>query len=368
MMHHERRRPVFQQLTLLVLLPLASLGCGGSSSSRGVYHQTGKVVALGDQELEIGPVLESQNTIKCNFKILNTTKSHITFKKLATSCVCTDAHLDKDELAPGEATKLRFQANIKGRPGKRRFTCRVDQEGGPSFLCSAVAIVCPPVEFEEPHVSLGSLEHSTTMSFSKKLYVNTTQAEKERYKILRLEPPQGMIDASLIFREERAIGNQILQKIYDVKVNILPSATSQPGKRTSSLILTYADQEGPGGTIIMEVSWTTPEHLQTNPHRVVFGSITDTNKKRQRDVILECSSQSEPRFRILRTDSSHPGLSVLSTTEIPGTDGRQYKIRIALDPSKIDDFFSESITILTDHPLTPSIRLPVIARKARTQK
>lgn len=365
----ELNRRIPNLSNILVLLTLASIGCGGSVSSMRVSHELGKDnVLMEDQELDIGPVLESQKTVECSFTIVNQTNRHVKINQVIPHCTCTHARLDKYEIAPGEKTQLRFEADPRGRAGKLRFTCRVDLERGPSFFCSALATIYRGVEFEEPHVSLGTLERSKTCSFTKKLYITAPTAEKERYQIANLSPTQGIMDASLTFREERVLDNQILQKVYEVKVDLLPNATTLPGKQTGSLILTYTDKKGPGGAVVMEVSWMTPEHLRITPPRIAFGSITDASSDVVREAILTCSSESEPSFRITGTRCSHPAISVPSMKEVPGSDGRRYSIRIALAPSKTDLFFSESITISTNHPLAPSIQLPVIAYKARTRK
>jgi hypothetical protein len=93
----------------------------------------------------------------------------------------------------------------------------------------------------------------------------------------------------------------------------------------------------------------------------MIGAIDNTKPLVRRQITIECARASDPPFEIKEVTTSNAAISVNAIEKVPGDGGRRWQVALRVDGSKIDAFFSESITIRTNLRSVPELRMPVIA-------
>lgn len=99
---------MFKRITLFIIL-----------FSFCVFAQMGNPkITVQNTDYDFGNVVEG-TLVKHTFTITNTGNDLLKISNVQPSCGCTAAKPDKNELKPGESTKLKIEFNSEGRTGKQ---------------------------------------------------------------------------------------------------------------------------------------------------------------------------------------------------------------------------------------------------------
>ncbi|HEB01458.1 MAG TPA: DUF1573 domain-containing protein [Candidatus Portnoybacteria bacterium] len=109
------------KITAFIVLGLIILGLAVYGYFKAVPRTENQT---GDQpQIEISPEyfdfgeIEFGQIVEYNFRVKNTGKEVLKIKKIATSCGCTTAKIDKKKISPGEEVDLRVVYNTAAMGG-----------------------------------------------------------------------------------------------------------------------------------------------------------------------------------------------------------------------------------------------------------
>jgi rhodanese-related sulfurtransferase len=83
----------------------------------------GPSLKFNNKEHDFGIVKQSQGTVETEFNVVNNGTETVVVDSLPASCECTEATIDKKEIAPGDKAKIKvvFDANLHPEPDGRFF-------------------------------------------------------------------------------------------------------------------------------------------------------------------------------------------------------------------------------------------------------
>lgn len=138
------------KLTKLLLLVAASLFLGARADAQLKWEQT---------ELELHPSVADENAV-AHFKYQNVGFTTIHFNAVRTSCGCTVAKMEKDDVAPGEKGEITATLKIGDRTGlqQKAVTVETNDPKSPTTTLMLKAMIPKLLEVQPPLVSWDAKE------------------------------------------------------------------------------------------------------------------------------------------------------------------------------------------------------------------
>jgi hypothetical protein len=177
--------------------------------------------ASGAEELEASPTIldfgivpKNASEVQGVVKVRNTGSQDVHIDKIATSCGCTSAHLEKMDIQPGEICDLIVKADFSRGLGSQQ-TSAVLEFGNPvkDVLVQVKAIVTDVVTVVPPKVIFSNFEENPeNRSNYVSLYI---KHPFDRWQLSNLLFDSKLIDAKTVDREE-----QEGLSVYKIKISL----------------------------------------------------------------------------------------------------------------------------------------------------
>jgi hypothetical protein len=287
------------------------------------------------------------------FRFQNPTGKVLRVLEKVCSCACTASELDKTTLAPGETATLIMKVHPQDALRSWSLTCtlKTDLPELPVFGSELTFRTYPRVRFTGQGVRLDPNDDAGAEA-----WVDTySPAEDPPDPLISVDVPEPLIaQVDPAPTEQLLEGGRVRRLRYRVHLGLKPSSDAPGG----GIARTINARTSRGRAAASTVTWTSRSPLVVAPQRVHFSVARDAPSPPVASVTVR--STDERVFRVLGIDGGpciEAGL-VSSTEPDPRGASRAYRIDLHLRADQTTDRFAAGqITINTDHPEAPRIRI-----------
>ncbi len=168
----------------------------------------------------------------------------------------------------------------------------------------------------------------------------------------------------LTFQSEQTIGPFSVElvekepgKVYEFKVHAKPPYQPKLNRATFSLKTNLKEQPK---VDIPITAYLTPR-LELRPHQVVVNTAPAAEMKR----LIRFTNNSAKPVKVLSIESDDPKIAAAYTERTPG---KNYEITITIPPGHMPSPTGTLVTVKTDDPQTPTLKIPVKGRQPRPDR
>ena len=334
-----------------------------------VFGQLAEPVYFRDKAFDFGNIREQDGPVMHEFTFMNQSGRPVKILSVQASCGCTTPDWSKEPVANGKTGFIRAQYDPAGRPGyfNKTLTVVTDYDATPIVLQIKGNVTMPdqPPVFTEKK---GGLMFPTrTINFGK-VYVNQAPAVYEYrvvntgekpVRIYRAEVPgyMNVQTPDVLMPDAPAI----IKVTYDAR------ARNRYGFTSDNLLLVTSDQPDSVKTISVYATLEeffprlSPEEEKLAPRlglplaELDFGRVKSGTQP-VRELPIRNLGKKELIIRAVQGNCDCLKPSLTKTRLKPGEDG---KVRIVLDASGLSGTQEKAVTIYSNDPLTPVMRIMI---------
>jgi hypothetical protein len=310
-------------------------------------------VARPEVTTRIAPLFANESEVlRHEIVVRNDTSDSVRFVEVQPACSCSGAKLDRNELGPGQQTKLHLEANLHGRFGEQRFRCTLIDDAGGRWPYALETTVYRAAQFAETGaLHLGLIDpNSEVTGRTQLLFYSRSRAGPA--PSVRVHPELPRIEAS--------VGEPIFERPNDeiylttVPILIRLQAPSIAGPGQAAIVVVFNGENS--SSLRQEVCWTVRSLIKVEPRQVFFGSMEEqaTGQTRTRLVTVRREDGKPIRVKSVRLRGEAVEAAVDSES-----DKRAAVLRFSLHAEQLRETLWDEAEVETDHPLQPLIRIPV---------
>ena len=290
--------------------------------------------------------------LEANFQIVNEGTDTLEIKAVRPTCGCTVAKFDKT-VAPGKAGMVRAKVDtseFKGPIAKSILVMTNDPET-PTVRLVVKAEVQPYLEvLPRPLVRFNAIRGEKTVE---KLTVVSDR--NEPFKVTKVETNVPYITASFRKLGEDELIKGKYKDQYEVALTMNGDAPVGPISAAAVIHTTHPKQP----KLEVRIFGVVRALLHVTPSQVQFGTVDPKDKPGRNVIVLNNRKGVDVHIKDLRIDD--PAFEVQAFTM---QEGKRYQITIAMKPDASAGQHKATLTILTDDPDHPEIKVPVVANVA----
>jgi len=302
-------------------------------------------------------IVDESLEIAHDFNVTNDTNTRVEIVSVKSSCGCLEAAVRDRVLEPGATTVLALRMRSRRGDPARNTTCVLETDQAGQWVYEMDVVSYPRVQFVTEHGSLYLGRAGLRDSPEGTVRVYTHALEGEEPPVIR-EVRAATDDIHAAVREEglRSLGNGVSRRVSVLSVRRAPGSAS--GRRSSAVLLHYA-AGGKAAVAELPVSWQNEEVYEIRPAALFLGSL-DPNKPVEERTVTIRRRDGKP-LAVTSVNTSHPGL----VARLEDSSGQEEcrSIRVSVATRSVTDVLSDVLTVVTNCPAQPTIRIPISALK-----
>jgi hypothetical protein len=297
--------------------------------------------------------VEESSRLECDVPVKNDTGRTVRFTRVRWTCSCTGAQLAAMQLAPGEETTLHFDIDLRNRTGPQRFVCYVDEKGGAEWVYAVETTLYQRARFAgsgTTHFGMVDPRAEEVRETEFLLYAEsaallpqdvlfTTASDR-----VQVEPGPGTT-------EEQPDG--VVARRIPLRLRL--RAAEAPGLGQASVYARF-ERQMDKQQVQGEVTWNVRALYSVSPPQVYFGTIDPSSAPAERHVLIQRADG-----RPLNIQSAKVSCAGVSCQIEKTPDGSPGRLLLILDPKSITGPLAGEVVVETDHPVQPSLKIPVVA-------
>jgi hypothetical protein len=253
---------------------------------------------------------------------------------------------------PGRAGDGFDRSRSRRANGPQRFGCRATSSAGDAWQFDALTTIHPPARFDAPSINLDTVvpgkECEATARFETKAVPG-----KQPARLIGVTTPSDGVQVSI--REEKPEGQEpdVVTSRWQVSVRIVPGFAS-----SNTWVTAQYERAGVRRDLTLPVVWHMRSFYTVEPARVFFGCVgSDAGSVRRQVTLKHADGQA---FTVRSVKSSAKAVECSFRPEGPET----YRLDLMLNAAEFSGFLSGDVTVETDVPQQPVVKLPFAAYKA----
>ena len=306
------------------------------------------VLEVSEGKYDFGQVRQG-TIVKHDFTLKNSGNADLAIQRVVAACGCTATSTSSNLITPGNTVTVSAQFDTNGFAGKREKLIRVytSDLDKPMETLTLSGEILTDYTLEPSNLIFDALEPQSS------------EANRTKEFSLNLRA-----DSGLTFTSSESF-SPYLSIIENTKsatlrsFKVLISAEAPPGDLRSRVVLHLRDAAGKDLAVSVPVFATLKKNIRFEPATLSFG-LVPPDKVIERTVKLE--NRAAQPLRVLSVKSNTPAVSA---EIIERNVGRDFALKIILDPSKLDKELSSSVDLTTDNPEQPTLSLTLLGFKAQ---
>jgi len=297
-------------------------------------------------------IVPQGKVLEANFQIVNEGTGTLEIKAVRPTCGCTVAEFDKT-VAPGKAGMVRAKVDtseFKG-PIAKSILVMTNDPDTPTTRLVVKAEVQPYVEvLPRPLVRFNAIRGENAVQ---KLTV--VSERNEPFEVTKVETNVPYLKASF-----RKLGKDELIKgkfkdQYEVTLTLTGDAPIGPVSAAAVIHTTHPKQP----KLEVRVFGVVRALLHVTPTQVQFGTVNPKDKPGRNVIVL--NNRKETAVHVKNVTIDDPAFEAQAFTM---EDGKRYQITIMVKPDASAGQHKATLTITTDDPDHPELKVPVVANVA----
>ena len=312
------------------------------------HAQTRGVLEVPERTFDFGQVRQG-TIVKHDFSLKNTGNAEIAVQRVVAACGCTATTTSANVIPAGGSVTLSAQFDTNGFSGKREklirvYTSDIDK---PMETLTLSGEIYADASVEPSNIMFDALEPQASESSRTKEFNVNIRADSG----LTFTSSESFSQYLTISEQSRSNA----QRSYKVTI----SSDAPPGDLRSRVVVHLKDAAGKDSTLIVPVFATIKKSIRFVPATLSFGLISP-EKIIERVVKLENRSE-----RPLSIKSIKPNNTAVSAEIVELTAGREFSLKIRVDPSKLTKELNASVDLTTDNSEQPTLSLTLLGFKAQ---
>ena len=261
------------------------------------------------------------------------------------------------KLAPGEETTLQVEVQMPADGDEREIVCVLATDTGQEWVHVFKLRTYPYLQFDckQPHLSFGEVDPG---------------AEVEKIVPIRLHAPAGKTPPPLITsvrceprslhaafsndqEYERLGGDGMRRK---ARVGVALRAQKLAGRYCGQITVRYGGAPIEGEAHCT-VGWSVASPFRVQPQRISLGAIRGPCRKCMKSVAI--SRDDGAPLHVISVQVESPYVTV---TSVESASEAETRIQFEIDTRDLAGAFFTEGEVTTDHPLQPTIRIPISGR------
>ncbi len=349
----------------LVLLAVGILGAGtAGAQEQGAVE--GKdlnrpVIDFDTKSKDLGRV-EEGTKLEFYYEITNKGNEPLKISKVKGSCGCTNVRVEKDELAPGEITKLLGVFNSKGRPGLQTKTITVTSNDPRQSNATLTFKTYVSQEISVKPRSIGFYRVSNEALTTRTLQIDSTAdipLEIKDIKVTGTDIVEARVQSQgplPLDRDAKTSGTKEGTRTV-IELSIQPGVPI--GRQRGKLEITTNHPKKP--LLEVPISADVTGDLSVSP-RLLFYNRAKPGEPATRGLVV--SSSSGTPFNITGVEAGDVPVT-WKYGESDKPEVQRITFTLTLPEDQQQGGYNAQITLKTDHPRQPLIELPVRASVRR---
>lgn len=260
------------------------------------------------------------------FRLYNHLQEPVAVSEVVTSCNCTAASLEANTIAPGESTKIRVTVDPHDLDGPIERSVEVRNADILLARLTVTATVVKPLSVSRTEIRFDDLDPTSVRSESVAL---TPLPGDEPVVVKSIEAPPAIAAAVIADQVRLSLDPRLLERA--------PSGVLE--------VVVDTDR----GRVPLHVLWRWHSHIRVDPERIVIvgdgPSATTITLARADGLPFRVTRASATDRRVAVATVKQHGAAVIVAVRVPRIRG----LRI-----------NDTLTIVTDQPQQPEIRVPVL--------
>jgi hypothetical protein len=283
------------------------------------------------------------------FPIRNEGAAPLEIRRAEADCMCVSPSFDA-VIPPGGMGAVRIQFDTKGRVGlmRKNVTVETNDPAHPTFVLTLTAMLRLPVEVSpdtEMMLPLSREEETTT-----EIILHATQGKVLQVGQVRVSPPA--VRARVLSRAE--VAERMSEDLARTQI-VLVTIPKGMGSKAFDAALSIPTNSPKAPCITVQIHGYPQAAVAVRPPRIYFGEVKTTTSDRLLKVLG--LQRREGSFRVLSAEASDPALRLQVSQER----ANYWEVVALYEGGWPKGPHQGVITIRTDDPLRPVVRVPYSA-------